>query len=116
MSFTRHRALGRCPAQTRSSIRICDLIAMVEAQFQSKAMSPPTRRGLNRIQAAGYVGLSPSKFDELVADGRMPRAIKIDARRVWDVRQIDLAFDALPGEAGEDTPNPWDSVYAPQAS
>ena len=56
------------------------------------------RRGLSRIEAAEYVGVSASKFDELVADGRMPAPLQIDRRRLWDIRAIDLAFDELPSE------------------
>lgn len=59
---------------------------------------PP--RGLSRVYAASYIGVSPSKFDEMVADKRMPRAIRIDGRRVWDRHKIDEAFSAL-GEDGE---------------
>ena len=55
---------------------------------------PVPRRGLARAEAAMYVGISPSKFDQLVADGRMPRSLCIDGRKVWDVRELDLAFDA----------------------
>ena len=68
------------------------------------------RRGLSREEAALYVGISASKFDMLVVDGRMPRPRQIDRRKVWDIRSLDLAFDALPGE---DAPNPWDEVLAP---
>src|SRR5690242_17745827 len=35
------------------------------------ASLPP--RGLSRVQAAAYVGVSPVLFDELVKDGRMPK-------------------------------------------
>jgi hypothetical protein len=66
------------------------------------------RRGLSRLEAALYVGVSPSKFDELVADGRMPLPLKIDARKVWDIRLLDVAFDALPKE--DATPNSWEGV------
>jgi len=45
-----------------------------------------------------YLGISASKFDELVRDGRMPSPKRIDGRRIWDVHQLDLAFDALPVE------------------
>jgi hypothetical protein len=62
-------------------------------------------RGLSREQAADYFNISPTKFDELVADGRMPKPKKIDGRRVWDIRQLDRAFDALDG--GDDPDNPW---------
>jgi hypothetical protein len=55
-----------------------------------------------------YIGISPSKFDELVADGRMPGPVKIDGRKLWDIRHLDLAFDALPAE--NPVPNSWDGV------
>src|SRR5262245_49875105 len=69
--------------------------------LMSRALScvrPVPRRGLSRDEAAMYVGISAGKFDELVADGRMPCPVRIDGRRVWDVRSLDLAFDALPRE------------------
>ena len=55
---------------------------------------PP--RGLNRIEASCYVGVSPTLFDRMVADGRMPQAKLINSRRVWDRLALDQAFDALP--------------------
>ena len=54
-------------------------------------------RGLSRIQAASYVGVSPTLFDEMVKDGRMPLPKRINTRTVWDKRQLDEAFAALPG-------------------
>lgn len=65
---------------------------------------PP--RGLQREIAARYVGISPTKFDEMVADERMPQPRRIDGRKVWDRHALDEAFDALPID-GE---NEWDSV------
>jgi hypothetical protein len=61
---------------------------------------PAPRRGLSRIDAAIYVGISPSKFDQMVGDGRMPNARRIDGRKVWDVRELDLFFDDLPRDDG----------------
>jgi len=58
---------------------------------------PVPRRGLSRVEAAMYVGVSPSLFDEMVKDGRMPKPRRINSRTVWDKRQLDEAFDALPG-------------------
>jgi hypothetical protein len=69
---------------------------------------PVPRRGLSRDEAAMYIGISAGKFDELVADGRMPEPLKIDGRKIWDIRSLDLAFDALPRE--NPTPNTWDGV------
>ena len=75
----------------------------------SRALSetrPVPRRGLSRDEAAIYIGVSAAKFDEMVADGRMPEPVQIDARKVWDIRSIDLAFDAL----SQETSNTWDGV------
>lgn len=51
-----------------------------------------------RVQAAEYVGISPTKFDELVADGAMPKPKRIGSRTVWDRLRLEHAFEALPGE------------------
>ena len=66
-------------------------------------------RGLSRVQAAGYVGVSSTLFEEMVDDGRMPQSKRINSRRVWDRRQLDEAFEALPNR---DDPNPWDQDTA----
>jgi predicted DNA-binding transcriptional regulator AlpA len=62
-------------------------------------------RGLSRVEASIYVGISPSLFDQMVMDGRMPGPKRINSRSVWDRRRLDQAFDALPEE---DSGNPWD--------
>jgi hypothetical protein len=72
------------------------------------AVRPIPRRGLSRVEAAIYVGVSPGKFDELVADGRMPAPRRIDRRKVWDVRDLDVAFDALPSENPQSQGSSWD--------
>jgi hypothetical protein len=51
-------------------------------------------RGLSREHAAAYVGVGATKFDEMVADGRMPKLLHVDGRRIWD-RRADQSFDAL---------------------
>jgi predicted DNA-binding transcriptional regulator AlpA len=40
------------------------------------------RRCLSRVEAATYIGVSASKFDEMVIDGRMPKPRQIDGRVV----------------------------------
>lgn len=59
-------------------------------------------RGLSRTDAASYIGVSASLFDAMVKDGRMPQPKRINARTVWDKRQLDDAFDALPGGNNEE--------------
>jgi predicted DNA-binding transcriptional regulator AlpA len=76
---------------------------------------PIPRRGLSRAEAAMYIGISPSKFDELVADGTMPKSVKIGGRKVWDIRDLDLAFDALPREDDPESAASYDSWVAKHA-
>jgi hypothetical protein len=62
---------------------------------------PIPRRGLSREEAATYIGVSPSKFDELRKDGRIGSARLIGGRKVWDIYQLDQSFDAFPLEGGD---------------
>lgn len=73
---------------------------------EPRAVHPCPPRGLSRVQAAAYVGVSPSLFDEMVRDGRMPRPKRVNARTVWDRLQLDESFAALPSDADER--NEWD--------
>ncbi len=68
-------------------------------------------RGLSRIEAARYVGVGVSMFDQMVEDGRMPQPKRINTRKVWDKVAIDLYFSDLPDE---NTPqdNAFDRVVA----
>ena len=54
------------------------------------------KRGLNRIEAAEYIGIGTTKSDALVEDRLMPSFKLIDKRNVWDVRELDVYFDRLP--------------------
>ncbi|HXZ02977.1 MAG TPA: hypothetical protein VEI03_23515 [Stellaceae bacterium] len=58
-----------------------------------------------RVEAAAYIGVSPTKFDELVRDGRVPRPKRIDARTVRERKQLDPAFEALPDETERNARN-----------
>ena len=66
---------------------------------------PP--RGLSRVQSAAYIGVSPTLFDEMVADGRMPKPARINSRVVWDRIKLDEAFAELSDDFGND---PWGNV------
>ncbi|MCM2396216.1 hypothetical protein NBH19_09005 [Rhizobium sp. S95] len=68
---------------------------------------PP--RGLNREQAAAYIGVSTSLFDEMTDDGRMPRPKKANARNIWDRFALDKAFTRLPGGGGEEDTDDWET-------
>lgn len=55
-------------------------------------------RGLCREEAARYIGVGITKFDEMVSDRRMPKPKKIDGRVVWDRISLDAAFTDLPSD------------------
>lgn len=68
--------------------------------------------GLSRVMAAEFVGVSPSKFDEMVRDGRMPRPRRIDARRIWLRPELEAAMLDLPveGKEANSRDGEWDVV------
>lgn len=89
-----------------------DQLTMPRAQERRDRASvlPPTLppRGLSRAEAAAYIGVGPTLFDEMVRDGRMPAAKRINSRLVWDRNKLDSAFDALPDTAS--LVDPWERV------
>jgi predicted DNA-binding transcriptional regulator AlpA len=68
-------------------------------------------RGMNRDEAARYIGVGNTKFDEMVADRRMPRPKRVDGRVIWDRLRLDAAFTDLPEEKKV---NPLDRMFGDQ--
>jgi hypothetical protein len=62
---------------------------------------PIPRRGLSRVEAAMYLGISPSKFDELRKHGRIGPARVLDGRKLYAIEMLDEFFDALPLETDD---------------
>lgn len=65
---------------------------------------------MSRDEAARYVGVGNTKFDEMVSDGRMPRPKRVDGRVIWDRLRIEAAFSDLPDDARV---NPLDRMLEP---
>ena len=57
-------------------------------------------RGMNREEAARYIGMGTTKFDDLVSRRLMPRPKKVDGRVIWDRIALDAAFSDLPEDGG----------------
>jgi hypothetical protein len=69
-------------------------------------------RGLRREQAAFYIGISPSKFDNERKAGKIPPPKPLFGVMVYDRHELDALFDgAAPIIAANDN-NEWDSVHA----
>lgn len=79
---------------------------MTRKQADFPISLPP--RGLSRELACRYIGISATKFDQLVQQGRMPAAKRIDSRKLWDRDALDNAFWALPEDGPDVHDNPWD--------
>lgn len=92
----------------------CETAARLSNMMRSTTLSavrPIPRRGLSRVEAAMYIGISASKFDELVRDGRMPGPKRIDGRKLWDVHALDLAFNSLPDDNDRARKNSFDDAW-----
>jgi excisionase family DNA binding protein len=76
---------------------------MPRARIDPIALLP---RGLSSDEAARYIGVGRTKFDELVARGDMPRPKRIDGRIVFDRYALDAAFSDL----GDDRANALDAL------
>jgi hypothetical protein len=62
------------------------------------AIRPMVRRGLSRLEAATYLGISPSKFDELRKAHRIAPPKVLDGRLIFTVEKLDEFLDSLPDE------------------
>jgi predicted DNA-binding transcriptional regulator AlpA len=70
-------------------------------------------RGLRAERAADYLGMSKSKFLELVGDGRMPQPTHIDGMVIWDRVDLDDAFDDLKRQ--NESVNTFDAILGARA-
>ena len=78
-----------------------------------KRARPIVPVGLNRSEAASYVGVSGTTFDKLVARGLMPRPrLVCERRRVWSRYEIDDAFHDLPKCGVQCRSSVWDEALA----
>jgi hypothetical protein len=83
----------------------------LEAAKKTVLPSGVLPRGLSRVQAAAYIGISPVTFDGMIKSGVMPKPKIIGARRVWDRHKLDAAFDELPGDEDTGHHDHWDDVH-----
>jgi excisionase family DNA binding protein len=80
------------------------------ARDRTVSSLPPSLapRGLRRVQAAEYIGVGVSKFDEMVRDGRMPKPKRVGGRTIWDRLELDAAFNVLEQDGPPANRNPWE--------
>ena len=69
------------------------------------AMAYPPRL-LRADRAAAYVAMSTSEFLRLVADGELPRGIKMRSMVFWDRLELDAAVENWKAKQGKRQLNP----------
>ena len=59
--------------------------------------------------AAAYASVSVGLFKQMVEEGRMPKPRVLSAnRKAYDIRDLDVAIDALPVDGGDEADKTWD--------
>jgi hypothetical protein len=79
---------------------------IADGKIGARIERPIPRRGLSRVEAAMYLGISPSKFDQLRQANRIAPAKVLDGRLIFTVERLDEFLDALPDENHE-TAEDW---------
>jgi predicted DNA-binding transcriptional regulator AlpA len=79
------------------------------SRLRPRDLSLP-RFALRRDEAAASVSVSTTKFDEWVADGRMPKGYRIDGVVLWDCNEVREAWERL--RDGHRAKNPFDEIVA----
>lgn len=82
---------------------------MTKALSQIRGATMP-RRGLSRDEAAMYLGIGVGLFDEMRTAGRIAPPRLIGSRKLWDIRDLDMAFEALPRENAPAPGETWDTA------
>jgi hypothetical protein len=88
-----HRPAGVAPAEVGSKGGRTHIKTLSPSESR-----PVPRRGLSRAEAAMYLGISPSKFDELRKSNRIAPPKVLDGRLIFTVERLDEFLDALPDE------------------
>jgi hypothetical protein len=98
-----HISFGDISGDTGDSARVDLCGPRLRASVSSRLRQPPTRwgpsttkqcdsRGMSRDEAARYICVGATKFDEMVSDRRMPRSKCMDGRMIWNRLRIEAAF------------------------
>jgi len=72
--------------------------ASKEGDRRFSPIRPLVRRGLSRAEAAAYLGISPSKFDQLRKGNRIAPPKVLDGRLIFTIETLDEFLDGLPNE------------------
>ncbi|GLI93939.1 helix-turn-helix transcriptional regulator [Methylocystis echinoides] len=78
---------------------------MANAEARSRLGIAP--RLLRRERAAAYLDVSPTSFDKLVKEGKLPKPKRLDGFRWWDRVDLDASAESLPYEGDGAPDDSW---------
>ena len=82
---------------------------MKDTKNHNNYAQTPTKIGLSRLEAAAYIGIGKTKFDELVSSGTMPKPRTIGSRKIWVRPELETSLITLPTNDNK-VPNSWDGI------
>ena len=82
---------------------------MAAEKLQDHLAYPP--RTFRADRAAAYLSMSKSAFLDLVAEGKMPKPIKIGGMTMWDRLELDAALENMKEQEGARRSNPIEEHY-----
>jgi predicted DNA-binding transcriptional regulator AlpA len=80
---------------------------------QRHSVLPPNLApiGIDRVEAAAFIGIGVTTFDQLVREGTMPQPRTIKGRLVWHRTELEKAFAALPVRSSETGGGSWTGAF-----
>jgi predicted DNA-binding transcriptional regulator AlpA len=96
-------------AVLRAAVELSEITNQLTKLSDRRYAPIAKQRGFNRSEAAAYIGVGTTKFDQLVQSKEMPQPKKFGGRSVWDMNALDQAFDDM-GSASQPAcnANAWD--------
>ena len=74
-----------------------------------------TKLGFRRTEAAAFIGVSPTKFDQMVKAGDMPEPHRMGGVVIWRGDELKARFDRLTGRDGGGDDEKRGENYKPKA-
>jgi hypothetical protein len=97
---------------------VSDSIALMAPRRNRQAVTAalPIVLGLPELEAAASIGVSGTKFRELVAQGLMPRPRVVGGKLSYDIDELRAAYKAMPHQGGDQIEDTWADLVPKAAS
>jgi hypothetical protein len=100
---------GLCVGHGRRGTHFLDIEGNMPSFANDNQRGGIAPRGLRRVEAARYLGISPTHFDKQVRAGTVPKPLERFGVNIWDRVALDALFDGVP-QAVNDNDDYWDKA------